>query len=261
MRRHVSVDFTVPHEYRESLRLSAADEFAVPLGLLTKRPLVHFDLRNEEGHSIPLLTAEQNTAINRELLYQVLDVDLADQDAGEATQEAVALAAGPVIEAVLGDGADAGAVAQLERDHELAPLTEFRAMAASLSRYFVLWAVVRGLDRRRVFKFAYDEPFSQRPGLTPTCFYECARLRRGVELPRRGGGAAGPQGAHHASGGRGDRRGARHRRARLPTGPRSTTPPTRRVRRCCRRSWSATARSAGGSSARLRSWPPSSRCS
>lgn len=172
VRRHVSVDFTVPEERRESLRLSAGDEYAVPLGLLAKRPLVHFDLRNEEGHSIPLLTAEQNTTINRELLYQVLDVDLDDQDADEATQAAVGLAAGPLIEAVLGDGAVDGAVTELERDHGLAPLTEFRALAASLSRNFVLWAVVRGLDRRRVFKFAYDEPFSQRPGLTPTYFYD-----------------------------------------------------------------------------------------
>jgi hypothetical protein len=174
VRRHVSVDFTVPQEHREGLRLSAGDEYAVPLGLLAKRPLVHFDLRNEEGHSIPLLTAEQNTTINRELLYQVLDGDLADQDADDATQEAANLAAGPVIEAVLGDGkgAPVGAVAQLERDHGLAPLTEFRAMAASLSRNFFLWAVVRGLDRRRVFKFAYDEPFAQRPGLTPTYVYD-----------------------------------------------------------------------------------------
>ena len=172
VRRHVSVDFTVPHERRESLRLSASDEYAVPLGWLVKRPLVHFDLRNEEGHSIPLLTAEQNTTINRELLYQALDDDLDEQDAAEAAQDAVALAAGPLIEAVLGAGADAGAVAQLERDHELGPLTDFRAMAATLSRFFVLWAVVRGLDRRRVFKFAYDEPFSQRPGLTPTYFYD-----------------------------------------------------------------------------------------
>src|ERR671924_676514 len=70
VRRHVSIDFTVPEELREDLRLSEADEFAVPLAFLTKRPLVHFDLRNEEGHSIPLLTAEQNTAIGRELLYR-----------------------------------------------------------------------------------------------------------------------------------------------------------------------------------------------
>jgi hypothetical protein len=173
VRRHVSVDFTVPHEYRESLLLSDAGECAVPLALLVKQPLVHFDLRNEEGHSIPLLTAEQNTAIGREMLYQLLDADLAAQDAGEAAQEAIALAAGPLIEAVLGDGgAAAGTVEQLERDHGLAPLTDLRALAATLSRNFVLWAVVRGLDRRRVFKFAYDEPFSQRPGLTPTCFYD-----------------------------------------------------------------------------------------
>ncbi len=174
VRRYVSVDFTVPEEHREGLRLSRGDEYAVPLGLLAKRPLVHFDLRNEEGHSIPLLTAEQNTTINRELLYQVLDGDLADQDADDATQEAANLAAGPLIEAVLGDGegASVGAVAELERDHGLAPLAEFRAMAASLSRNFFLWAVVRGLDRRRVFKFAYDEPFAQRPGLTPTYVYD-----------------------------------------------------------------------------------------
>ena len=72
VRRHVSVDFTVPEEYRESLRLSA-DEYVVPLALLAKRPLVHFDLRNEEGHSIPLLTADQNRMIGRELLYQALE--------------------------------------------------------------------------------------------------------------------------------------------------------------------------------------------
>ncbi len=80
VRRHVSVDFTVPDEYRESLRLSE-HEHVVPLSSLAKRPLVHFDLRNEEGHSIPLLTADQGRMIGRELLYQALDHDLDDQDA------------------------------------------------------------------------------------------------------------------------------------------------------------------------------------
>ena len=54
---------------------------------------------------------------------------------------------------------------RLEREHGLDPLTEFRTMVADLSRSFVLWAVVRGVDRRRVFKFAYDEPYALRPGL------------------------------------------------------------------------------------------------
>jgi hypothetical protein len=161
----VSVDFTVPAEYRDDLRISAAEECVVPLALLAKRPLVHFDLRNEEGHSVPLLTAQQNALIDRELLYLALDADLDAQDASEAAKAAVSIAAGEVVEAVLRHGAAAGEVERLERRHGLAPLEDFRAMTATLSANFVLWAVTRGLERRRVFKFAYDEPFSQRPGL------------------------------------------------------------------------------------------------
>ena len=165
VRRHVSVDFTVPEQHRESLRLSERDEFLVPLAWLVKRPLVHFDLRNEEGHSIPLLTADQNAAIDRELLYTVLDEDLSGQDVDDGVHEAAILAAGPVIEAVVGVGAQPGDVERLEREHGLDPLTEFQTMVADLSRSFVLWAVVRGVDRRRVFKFAHDEPYALRPGL------------------------------------------------------------------------------------------------
>ncbi|HEX2411824.1 MAG TPA: hypothetical protein VHJ39_11715 [Solirubrobacteraceae bacterium] len=165
VRRHVSVDFTVPLEHRESLRLTGEDEFAVPLAWLRKRPLVHFDLRNEEGHSIPLLTAEQNAAIDRELLYAILDDDLSDQDADDDTREAVGLAAGPLVEAVVGVEAEAGDVDALERVHGLGSLIQFRRTVATLSGFFMLWAVVRGLDRRRVFKFAYDEPYALRPGL------------------------------------------------------------------------------------------------
>jgi hypothetical protein len=162
VRRHVSVDFTVPAELRERLRLSDAGEFAVPLAFLAKRPLVHFDLRNEEGHSIPLLTAEQNTLIGRELLYQVLEGDL---DAQDADNPAITSDADALIEAVLGDLDVTGAVERLERRHDLQPLEDFRWATELLSRSFVLWAVVRGIERRRVFKFAYDEPFSLRPGL------------------------------------------------------------------------------------------------
>jgi hypothetical protein len=165
VRRHVSVDFTVPHDRREGLQLSDAGEYAVPLAFVAKRPLVHFDLRNEESHAIPLLTAEQNTLIARELLYQQLETDLAAQDADEAKQDAVTDAAGSVIEATLGDLDTTGAVERLERAHELEPLTDFRTLVDALTRNFLLWAVVRGLERRRIFKFAYDEPFAQRPGL------------------------------------------------------------------------------------------------
>ena len=163
VRRHVSVDFTVPEEHHEELRLSA-DEFVVPLAWLAKRPLAHFDLRNEEGHSIPLLTADQNAAIDRELLYALLDEDLGAQDAGAAATD-ILPAAAPLVEAVVGTGAGPGDVERFEREHGLEPLGELRRMVARLSRSFVLWAVVRGLERRRVFKFAFDEPYAQEPGL------------------------------------------------------------------------------------------------
>jgi hypothetical protein len=154
MRRHVSVDFTVPEAQREGLRISA-EEFVVPLALLEKRPLVHFDLRNEEQHAIPLLTADQHRAIARELLYRQLD----DELPAEGYE-----AAGELIELVLADeprDVEADIVA-LEKAH-VVELVDFRATAAVLSRLFVLWAVVRGLDRRRVYKFAYDEPLGRSP--------------------------------------------------------------------------------------------------
>ena len=45
VRRAVSVDFTVPLEHRDDVQLSET-EWIVPLTLLAKRELVHFDLRD-----------------------------------------------------------------------------------------------------------------------------------------------------------------------------------------------------------------------
>ena len=75
VRRSVSVDFTVPVEHREDIRLSA-NEWVVPLALLAKRPLAHFDLRMEDLSSVPLLRSEETQLVGRELLYLMLDLDL-----------------------------------------------------------------------------------------------------------------------------------------------------------------------------------------
>jgi hypothetical protein len=162
VRRQVSIDFTLPADYRDLLRLADSGECAVPLAVLQKRPLVHFDLRDEEQRSVPLLTADQGRTIGRELLYLRIDADLAEQ---EADEEAVTLAAGPLIEAILADDPRRleRRIEELEAGHGLEPLSEFRATAAVLSRGFVLWAVASGVERRRVLKFASDEPFVQRP--------------------------------------------------------------------------------------------------
>src|ERR1700748_2478774 len=74
VRRSVSVDFTVPAEHREDLRLSE-HEWVVPLALMENRELLHFDRRMEDEASVPLLRAEETQAIARELLYLMFDLD------------------------------------------------------------------------------------------------------------------------------------------------------------------------------------------
>jgi hypothetical protein len=158
VRRHVSVDFTVPEEYRALLRISDAGECVVPLAWLAKRPLVHFDLRHEEGHAVPLLTAQQNALIERELLDLALDADLASQDADDDTYARAYRAAAPLLDGMIAPDA----LERLERELGLAPLSNFADWVDILSRRFVMWAVLRDIDRRRVLKFAYDEPFERR---------------------------------------------------------------------------------------------------
>jgi hypothetical protein len=173
VRRSVSVDFTVPVEHREDLRLSER-EWVVPLALLAKRPLAHFDLRMEDLSSVPLLRSEQTQLVGRELLYLMLDLDL---------EEGVEAGAGALIERVLAtngddlDAIDAGLAALEER---AGPVPSFVALAERLARGFLLCAVVGDVDRRRVLKFAYDEPldrpdrvahFYDAPGCTEAASY------------------------------------------------------------------------------------------
>ena len=154
VRRSVSVDFTVPLEHREDVRLSET-EWIVPLALLAKRELVHFDLRMEDESSVPLLRSDEAQLVSRELLYLLLDLDLEDSDEEEFD-------AGGLIERVLAAGPNDEAVAR-----EAAALADrlpgFAALAEGLTRGFLLCAVVGDVSRRRVIKFAYDEPLA-RPG-------------------------------------------------------------------------------------------------
>ena len=58
VRRSVSVDFTVPFEHRDELRLSDS-EWVVPLAVLDKSKLVHFDLFGEDGYALPLMRSDE----------------------------------------------------------------------------------------------------------------------------------------------------------------------------------------------------------
>ena len=82
------------------------------------------------------------------------------------------------------DAVDA-AVGELEE--QLGPLPGFAALAGQLTRGFLLCAVVNDVSRRRVLKFAYDQPLA-RPGRsahfydTPGCT-EAATYHAEVDVP------------------------------------------------------------------------------
>jgi hypothetical protein len=180
VRRHVSVDFTVPAAHRDELALSEG-EWVVPLAYLAKRLLVNFDLFMEDEAAVPLLRSDEAQLISRELLYVMLDLD---------TEEAVEADVGPLIEWILAAGpgeeeAVDAAVGELE--DTLGPLPGFVALAEQLTRGFLLCAVVGDVSRRRVIKFAYDQPLA-RPARsvhfydTPGCT-EAASYHAEVDVP------------------------------------------------------------------------------
>jgi hypothetical protein len=180
VRRHVSVDFTVPVAHRGDLELSDG-EWVVPLAYLAKRLLVNFDLFMEDESAVPLLRSDEAQAISRELLYLVLDLD---------TEAAVQEDVGPLIEWILAAGPgeeDAVDAAVAELEDALGALPGFVALAAQLTRGFLLCAVVGDVSRRRVLKFAYDQPLG-RPGRsshfydTPGCT-QAASYHAEVEVP------------------------------------------------------------------------------
>jgi hypothetical protein len=64
IRRRVSVDFTLFSDLPPLITTGDGDPlFFVPLTLLRKQPLVDFDLRDEEGRALPLLTREWNGSL------------------------------------------------------------------------------------------------------------------------------------------------------------------------------------------------------
>jgi hypothetical protein len=180
VRRHVSVDFTVPAAHRDEIELSAG-EWVVPLAYLAKRLLVNFDLFVEDESAAALLRSDEAQLISRELLYVMLDLDTED-----AVQEDV----GPLIEWILaaGPGEEAAVDAAVEElEGTLGPLPGFSVLAAQLTRGFLLCAVVDDVSRRRILKFAYDQPLG-RPGRTahfydtPGCT-QAASYHAEVEVP------------------------------------------------------------------------------
>jgi hypothetical protein len=135
----------------------------------------------EDESAVALLRSDEAQQISRELLYLMLDLD---------TEDAVEEDVGPLIEWILAAGPgeeDAVDAAVEELEGTLGPLPGFVALAEQLTRGFLLCAVVGDVSRRRVIKFAYDQPLA-RPARsvhfydTPGCT-EAASYHAEVDVP------------------------------------------------------------------------------
>lgn len=145
--RRVSVDFEVPARPR-------VQPFLVPVALLRKEPMTTFDLRDEGGNSLCLLTKRENAHIAWSLLVAMGEIVLGDTLASAVQRELKVIAeeAEPVATQALDRFAKSDAGTVLLSD------PGFERLAYDLVQNFLLLtSVTHDPGRRRVLKFSYVE--------------------------------------------------------------------------------------------------------
>jgi hypothetical protein len=166
IRRHVSIDFTVPRPLWRYLQLrpdpdsgdaaaSGRDaEWVVPLGWLARGPLVGFDLRQDDL-SLPLLLASEIAQVTRDLLE--LELHLALKSAAEPS---LGGAAAELIDAAVAMDVPDGALAEIDAFERRfgAPAAPLAALLRVSASGYLLLVLVPRVDRRQLVKFAFDEP-------------------------------------------------------------------------------------------------------
>jgi hypothetical protein len=167
VRRQVSVDFTVP-ELPTIFELEGRSLQFLPLALLRKRRLTHFDLHDETGKTLPLITGRANGALAASALVEAARAFQSNQrlDAfprGNLSDDLWQIATLPTYEAravwrslaLIRDGDT-----PRERDlrQALTKSWRFMSFANDLSRNLLVATplLVDG-EERRIIKFAYTE--------------------------------------------------------------------------------------------------------
>jgi hypothetical protein len=170
--RRVSVDFAVPSHLVSPLPRDhhGLPTFFVPLGFLGKQGLIGFDLWNEAGHALPLLTREQNGQLAKATLIQLARATDADRGSqmpedfpDEVDRELALIASSPAERAlVIWNGLD-----QPKSDAEsdecrewrefLSVEEKFMKLARDFAVGFPLIVPVTGEPGiRRIAKYAYQ---------------------------------------------------------------------------------------------------------
>jgi hypothetical protein len=184
LRRQVSVDFQVPSaDYGVAL---AGDSVLVPLAVFQKDLLLGFDLRDEAGSSMPVLTTAQNVWVAWSILVAMATAAL-DDDASPLTVEEVRALRD--VASASADKADS-VLASLVDHPRLQSLIQNPLLYAGLStlaaNFLLITMVDPEIGPRRVVKYSYDVDLSDqtndfswraRLGLVPaTVDIEMSRL-------------------------------------------------------------------------------------
>ncbi|MBA2792922.1 MAG: hypothetical protein H0U32_02880, partial [Thermoleophilaceae bacterium] len=194
VRRRVSVDFTLPpaHPHTEVTPLGEP-RHVVPLGLMRKRPLRRFDLRDEQDASLPLLTLEQNSRAAAAMLIAMCEAYA--HGAGlpplpdELAEDIWRLPRLPPGEAQavwqrLGQARGEGDAARSWRA-SVASNDELMALAHDLANSFLLLVPLSvHPGERRILKFAYEEQVTRPRRPAPALTW--SRAREGVGALRGG---------------------------------------------------------------------------
>lgn len=199
--RHVSVDFTLTEDVKAPLgERRKRRVYCVPLGMLRKRKLRRFDLRDEADRAVPLMTAGKNGAIAAGVLLHASDTFAHPPSSASSIPRAVweslwAIANLPPEEATrhwedLGRPRDRSDAPEREWREALVTNREFMALASDLARNFlVLVPLESHPDERRILKFAYEET---QPDVDPLLAQLAHAVKEAVPgwLKRRHVGAA-----------------------------------------------------------------------
>lgn len=163
VRRQVTVDFSVPG-YAPVIEMGGQDLELVPLALLRKKTLVNFDLRDEQGRSLSLLSLRQNQAVTAAALHGVAasipDAPWSRLELPEPVKQLLNAL-------IFGDKhCMAHAHSLLHSEAEFRPLLEDDLFSLTTDRLLRSWLMVLMLparqDVRRIVKFGYDEPLNLR---------------------------------------------------------------------------------------------------
>jgi hypothetical protein len=191
--RRVSVDFTVPALEEIPVKLPNGHEIAfVPLSLLAKRVLKNFDLFDESGSALTVLTQEQNTVIAEAILNVLAGAVLSRKPDQPLVHDLTEIAGGEPEEAMeaLANFSTPMGPGSHDQRRALWANEAFRTLSTDLAHQFMLIVPLRTRPGdRRVVKFAYEEEFFPRDrslaqwfGLTPVEF--------GIFAPNIGGAAS-----------------------------------------------------------------------